>query len=100
MSRHEIGARIGAMLGRNKNTCQFLGYGIYEGDFIPPSDVGGFNIRFPNPRLKLDNGDIVWGCEVWWGAEDEIKPIIEAYQAKGGLEMASIKEARAAAKGH
>jgi hypothetical protein len=22
-----------------------------------------------NPRIELDNGNVVWGCECWWSAE-------------------------------
>jgi len=85
-----IGERVGAILGAEAKVCKFLGYGVYEGDFIPPETVGGFNLGFPNPRIKLDNGDVVWGCEVWWGPEDRIKDEIEGYKTKG-LEIRLVK---------
>lgn len=25
-----------------------------------------------NPKIELDNGDVVWGAECWWGPEDKI----------------------------
>jgi hypothetical protein len=31
-----------------------------------------------NPRLKLDNGKTVWGCQCWWGPEDQIRQTIGA----------------------
>ena len=40
--------------------------GIYEGEFR----VEG--LSFPNPRIRLQDGSVVWGCECWW------KPVSEA----------------------
>jgi len=40
---------------------------IYEGRFVYKTNI---RCRGPrangNPRLRLENGDIVWGCECWW----------------------------------
>ena len=33
--------------------------------------------NFTNPRIRLDNGKIVWGMMCWWGPEDKIKKSIE-----------------------
>lgn len=41
--------------------------GVYEGDFEYPED----ELSAPNPRIKLDNGDIIWGIECWWRPVDE-----------------------------
>ena len=90
----DVGTRIGALLTYDSDTCLFLGYGVYEGDFIPPTTVGGLNKGFPNPRLKLDNGETVWGCEVWWGPEAEMKTIADRYEAKGGLKLVDINDYR------
>ena len=67
----QVGARVGAMLGARDKTVRFLGYGVYQGDEVPPENIGGFNMGFPNPKIVLDNGKVVWGCECWWGAEDQ-----------------------------
>jgi hypothetical protein len=74
----EVGARIGAIASSNKDEVRLFGYGVYEGDEVPPQDVvGPFGIMSrPNPKLKLDNGDVVWGCECWWGPEDKVKASI------------------------
>src|SRR5438270_186642 len=29
-------------------------------------------LKRPNPKLQLDNGDVVWGAECWWGSEEEV----------------------------
>lgn len=26
-----------------------------------------------NPKIKLDSGDIVYGCQVWWEPTDEVQ---------------------------
>ncbi len=63
----EVGQRVGAVLSANKDEVQFLGYGVYDG-MIDHPDHG-----FPNPRITLDSGDVVWGMECWWGGEEQIK---------------------------
>tara|TARA_Y100000310_G_C20546244_1_gene745710 strand:+ start:184 stop:510 length:327 start_codon:yes stop_codon:yes gene_type:complete len=76
-----IGDRVGAIAGSNEQGVDFFGYGTYLGDRQPTSDVNFMGTRyedvavkgFKNPAIKLDNGDIVFGCECWWGAERAIK---------------------------
>jgi len=26
-----------------------------------------------NPRIKLDSGSVVWGCQCWWASEEDVK---------------------------
>lgn len=50
---------------------KFLGYGIYEGDFIPPPE---HKIEYEAPRIKLDSGTEVWGFQFdFCGTEEAIK---------------------------
>jgi hypothetical protein len=84
----EVGERVGVILGTEEKVIQFLGYGTYEGSFVPPPGVEIFGVdlnkgKITNPRLKLDNGDIVWGCQVWWGREEHIKNHLEEYRNQG-----------------
>lgn len=76
MSSVEVGERVGAILSGNATEVQFLGYGVRLEDEVPPDDVGGFNLGIPNPCLLLDNGEKVYGCEVWWGSEELIAEVI------------------------
>jgi len=96
MSKHKVGDRIGAILSADEKTVKFLGYGVYEGDFFPDSAKGFLadsykeikqeeGVELINPRLKLDNGDVVWGCECWWGAEEATK------QSIGDREIVVVK---------
>jgi hypothetical protein len=82
------GDRIGAYMSRDTTTVNFLGFGVYEGDEIPPEDAGGFaklvrEIGMTNPKLKLDNGVVVWGCECWWGPEEKVKADMEEAKQNG-----------------
>lgn len=50
-----------------------FGSGTYEGKFPLPEWALGYNFGQENPKITLDNGDVVWGCECWWGSEECIK---------------------------
>ena len=75
----EIGDRVGAIRDATKEIVNLYGYGIYEGHEVPPAEASGLlhEIGVPNPKIKLDNGSIIWGCQCWWGPEEKIKEIIE-----------------------
>lgn len=75
------GSRVGAVMKGQGNKVWFFGWGVYEGDFAPPwgrkTVVGMEIVMALNPRIKLDNGKIVWGCECWWGEEEKMKKLLE-----------------------
>lgn len=86
------GARVGAIHCSNKDgTIQFFGYGVYEGDQTPDDNVlifgstfkelketvgGDFATTYKNPRIKLDSGAYVFGCECWWASEEKVQAIL------------------------
>ena len=41
------------------------------------------NALLYNPRLRLDNGEVWWGCEVWWGPEERVKAKVAAFRERG-----------------
>ena len=97
------GDRVGVMLGINAetNTIEFLGYGEYLGDEVPPAEVSAplHNAGIPNPKIRLDNGKIVWGFETWWGAADSFKRKLIAWeQDDWTIVEVDIDEARAQIK--
>lgn len=69
------GDRVGAIYREEFNgPVELFGYGVYAGDAVPVEAVGwtadiaresGLLI----PRIELDNGQVVYGCECWWGPE-------------------------------
>lgn len=100
------GIRVGAISHTDKDAVYLFGYGVYEGDFprVGPG-VGGLDadaerkeieewakeerpemteeqikefalLATSNPRIKLDSGKTVWGCQCWWGPEEQIKQAV------------------------
>ena len=57
------------------------GEGTYVGDARPVDGtqtiVGVVDDTFPddwkNPRIELDSGDVVWGCQCWWGPVEQLR---------------------------
>jgi len=99
--KYEVGERVGAVLGVKDNVVEFLGYGVYEGEQKVSEDAVGMFAEMcrqmdrPNPCILLDSGKRVYGCECWWGTEEQIKPMLE--QAKEVKEV-DIDEVRALIK--
>jgi len=76
------GDRVGAILSIENGQIKFLGYGIYVGKEIPPPGIKFLGMDYnqfglENPKIILDNGDIVWGCQCWWGSEKAIRDTLE-----------------------
>jgi hypothetical protein len=44
-----------------------------------------------NPRIRLDNGKVVYGCECWWGNEEKVKKMLEQYSE---IKIVDIDEVR------
>ena len=96
----KIGSRIGAIFGANSKRVEFLGYGTYEGDFMPMEAVGTIaevlvEQKTGNPRLRLDSGKVVYGCECWWGEEDEIKERLKTYPKIVNVDIDKIRKKHA-----
>lgn len=89
---HKVGERVGAIHHSTSSHLYFLGYGVYEGEQLPVADGNESSLatvmarlNMKNPRIKLDNGDVVWGMECWWGPEDYIKRTLESAAADGRI---------------
>lgn len=65
---YKPGMRVGAIQDADQQVVNLFGYGVYNGD-EPCEMLGGM----PNPKITLDNGSVVWGCQCWWGPEEAIK---------------------------
>jgi hypothetical protein len=66
------GSRVGAIRSEEAGTVNFFGYGVYVGR-KPCPHLDGIH----NPKIELDDGGVVWGCESWWGPEEQIRERIE-----------------------
>ena len=70
--------RVGAIRNSDAETVYLFGYGVYLGDEVPPRGTYCLGVDLhelgrPNPKIRLDSGDIVWGCECWWGGEESVR---------------------------
>ena len=74
---------------KEKKEIYFFGYGEYVGDFVPGEEVAGDlgkqtrNSSFKNPKIILDSGQVIWGCECWWSDEDIIKQQFSKMESEG-----------------
>jgi len=69
--------RVGCFL----DGTTFIGFGYRLGCFPTPKSIGtDLRIREGtlNPKIVLDSGEVVWGCECWWGNAKEIQFKIDA----------------------
>ena len=78
VSRPPEPRRVGAIQKTDAETVYLFGYGIYLGCEVPPLGTYCLGVDLheeahPNPKIRLDSGDIVWGCECWWGGEESVK---------------------------
>lgn len=83
--------RVGALMYTNKENKEigFFGYGEYVDRSVPNEAAGGTlaemarDLGMTNPEILLDNGKTVWGCECWWGNEEEVKEKIHKAKQNG-----------------
>ncbi len=100
MAELEKGTRVGAVMSADQKTVKFFGWGTYQGREVPGPEVAGFmgdamrEHKLTNPKITLDDGKVVWGCECWWGDEEKVNKMIEGRK----LEHVDIDAARAEAK--
>ncbi len=79
--------RVGAILDAKDGIVRFLGFGEIVAQEIPPQSITDTR----NPKIRLDNGNIVWGYECWWNSVE----IIESYlQEAATVEEVDINEER------
>lgn len=103
----KIGERVGAIIeavdkkdGKDVKIVRIAGYGVYEGDVMPDEEnkVIFMGVDFAkekryNPKIKLDSGHVIWGCQCWWGPEERIKAEIKKYEKHGyTVEIVDPKE--------
>jgi hypothetical protein len=90
-----VGTRVTAIFSAKEGVVRSFGDGVYAGDFVLPPEVGGFNFGQKNPRIDLDSGKTVWGCESWWGPCETVKA---RFPADWKWETVDIDESRKASQ--
>jgi hypothetical protein len=86
-------------LDQEDGVIRFLGYGIYVGDFIPDEDAGALaelcrEEDWPNPKIVLDNGKVVWGGECWWENEQDIVEELKNAEEVINVDIDEIRKSR------
>lgn len=82
----KVGDRVAAVSSVSGDTARVFGFGVYVGDYQLPLGIVGFmadalsGAGIPNPAIKLDNGDYIFGCQCWWGSEEGFKARYAGYQ--------------------
>lgn len=82
--RAKPGTRVGAIKKSDEKNVYLFGYGTYDGDYQIAIFDDDPDFKINNPRITLDDGRTVWGCECWWGPEDKVKEMI------GGREVIAV----------
>ncbi len=80
----QAGQRVGAICGSTADGgIDFYGYGVYVGEeVLPPGTQTPFGAvkdddpPMKNPKIVLDSGDVVWGCQCWWGSEANVQEML------------------------
>lgn len=78
----EPGTRVYALVGNKEHGVEVLGEGTYVGDEVPVEAVGWMaealvEEQMANPKIALDNGGVVYGCECWWGSLEKTRARLE-----------------------
>lgn len=84
-------SRVGCFL--DKET--FIGWGYFLGCVKSQEGIGlniGGLLGIDNPKIVLDSGEVIWGCECWWGSEKEIQSKIELLGGK--MKSCTVAEMR------
>lgn len=87
----ERGERVGAMLSRRGRALNLFGYGTYLGEQPVGKQAAGWIAKVvrghktTNPTILLDDGQLVWGCECWWGTEAQVRRLVHRWVEGGGI---------------
>lgn len=100
------GQRVGAIYGARGRSVELFGYGRYDGHLPIDDKAMGMmadmlranrdeGLYCDNPRITLDDGSHVWGCECWWGSEQSIRDRVHQWADEGRIIVrVDINEAR------
>ena len=88
--------RVGAMLSKSDEKIELIGYGTLVSEEIPEGAVGVLAemaraLLTPNPKIQLDSGQIVWGCECWWGEEEGVKDQVAQHKNVVNVDIDEVR---------
>lgn len=101
MSSANVGDRVGVIWGADSDhEIRIAGFGVRVEDSVPTGAVGWWaellkEAHAPNPTIQLDSGEIVYGCECWWGPEAAIKRRLSQCEDQGAeVQTVSVADRR------
>lgn len=98
----KTGERVGAILSTTTEedetvTVNFLGFGTYAGEHVPEEATGWMaeimrEVGRTNPKIELDSGKVVYGCECWWGPEAKVQERLAKYDRINEVDIDEIRK--------
>lgn len=94
------GDRVTVVQSADDHEIRLIGNGVFEGMFNPAVDAGEAKgpfctdpecIACKNPRIRLDKGGVVYGYQVWFMPEGQIKKMQAAYPFANMVEVEGPK---------
>lgn len=89
----KAGERAGFFLSAHGGVLKLVGFGVYEGEFIPPAELSQqlHKLCVANPRIKLDDSDVqVYGFEGYWCSESKLKELQAKFEADEGCSVVVV----------
>ena len=94
----EINDRVGIILKIDNETrkCYFLGYGIYEGKYVPSGDNLSKKAKMlsrykkESCRFKLDDGNIIYDIDCWIMSEGRFNAVFVNDEYKEGWKVINV----------
>lgn len=99
MTKTKPGDRVGAIISIAEGKATIAGYGVYDGEHPVPEEIDAdlAKMKLKNPKITLDDGNVIWGCECYWGSESSVKATLDRL-GEGNTVQVSIEQLRAANK--
>jgi len=94
----EVNDRVGIIINTKDSTkeCFFLGYGIYEGKYIPSGDNLSKKAKLLSKekkescRFKLDDGNIIYATDCWFMFEERFNAVFVNDEYEEGWKIINV----------
>lgn len=99
MNSMKVGDRVGAVSGNlPTGAVEIFGFGVYEGEHpVDPLAVGMVAAIHraagtTSPRIRLDSGETIYGCECWFDHEDRVRAKLSHFRTEE-VSVADVRDA-------
>jgi hypothetical protein len=86
--------RVVCISNVGKDSYELVGHGQITGRSKCSPDVFVFGrsmAGIENPEIKLDSGEVIWGCECWYDSEDVMKMLL-GERTPVGISVQKLRE--------